>query len=762
MNLAALIDEIRAEPDYAGQILHLRDAPPRTATYAEFPPGLNAEVVAVLQRLGIAQFYSHQAAAVEAALRGEHVTVVSGTASGKTLTYLVPIAHALAASGTSRALLIYPTKALAQDQLRKLKDFGAGELFTAATYDGDTPQSQRRAIKKQAHVVLSNPDMLHIGMLPYHHTWSDFFANLKYVVLDEVHTYRGVFGSHTANVLRRLRRVAAHYGAQPQFLCCSATIGNPRELTEQLTGQAMTLIDQDGSPQGRRTFVFWNPPVIEKVTGRRRSGNLEAAELMARLVRHEVRHITFTLARSQAELILRYVRDLLSEAGLQDKVMAYRGGYLPKERRATEKQLFSGELLGVTATTALELGVDIGGLDAVIMTGYPGTIASTWQQAGRAGRGRQDALAVLIGLSGAVHQYVVHNPEYLLAGRSERAVVDPNNTFIRASHLLCAAYELPVDDADRRYFGEDMEALLEILGAAGYLAHRRRWYWVDPDGYPAADVSIRSASGAAFNILEAGPERLLGTIDAASAQRLAHPGAVYLHTGQTYLVEDLDLEHRVARVAAADVDYYTRPMVMSDVRRQEVLETRAASPRLGLDLTGLEVRGQVTGYRKVRQVTEQELETVDLDLPVDTYETTGVWLLPRGDGLTPDEEPLDPAGALHALEHVLIGLLPLFVSCEPQDVGGVSSPLHPDVSSPAICLYDGFPGGVGLAQAILEAIPELLGGAAQRIADCPCADGCPGCVQQPACGSMNRPLSKSGALRLARHWLAGLTENRGT
>lgn len=754
MDFGALLDEIRNDSDYAGQIVHVRQAgglPPR---YADLPTGLSATVAEMLRARGIERLYSHQAAAVAAALDGDNVTTVSGTASGKTLTYLLPILEAIQRRGTSRALLIYPTKALAQDQLRKLQEFGAGKLFTAATYDGDTPSAQRRSIKQQAHVVLTNPDMLHVGILPYHHTWADFLRNLAYVVLDEVHTYRGVFGAHTANVMRRLRRIAQHYGASPQFVCCSATIGNPRQLVEKLIGLPCRLVDDDGAPKGRKWFVFWNPPIIEKLTGRRRSGNLEAADLMARLVRRGIRHLTFTLARSQAELILRYVRDRLQESGQGDAVMAYRGGYLPAERREIERRLFTGELLGVTATTALELGVDIGGLDAVLMAGYPGSIASTWQQAGRAGRGQQDALAVLIGLSGAIHQYVVNNPDYLLEARNEHVVLDPENALIRAGHLLCAAYELPLDAHDKAFFGEDMEDTLQILAEGGYLAHRGKWYWLDPDLYPAAEISIRSASGTAYSIVLSPSGELLATMDAASAPRMVHPGAIYLHAGQTYLVEDLDVENKVARVSPADVDYYTTPLTVSEVRRLEVQEHSELRAGLQLELADIEVRTQVIGYTRVRQVTEQQLGSENLDLPADTYETVGLWFLPQPRGLPGDpDSSVDLAGALHALEHALIALLPLFVPCDPHDVGGVSSPLHPEVSGPAICIYDGYPGGVGIVRAAYERVAELLQAAVDRLATCPCQDGCPGCIQQPSCGSMNRPLSKSGALAIASHWL---------
>ncbi|MGE5530539.1 MAG: DEAD/DEAH box helicase [Bacteroidota bacterium] len=811
MNPEALLAEIRAREDYAGQIIHLRERPARGATYAGTQEPLHEAVQQVLDDLGIRQLYSHQARAVDAAMAGENVCTVSGTASGKTLTYVLPIMDAIHRRGTSRALLIYPTKALAQDQLRKLKDFGAGSLFVADTYDGDTPQPRRRLIKREAQVVLTNPDMLHLGMLPYHHTWSEFFRNLEYVVLDEVHTYRGIFGSHTANIMRRLRRISAHYGSHPRFICCSATIANPGELSERLTGLPMTVVEDDGAPRGRKVIAFWNPPVVDKLTGKRRSGNLEAADLMSLLVRRQVRNITFTLARAQAELILRYTRDKLSEEHLDEKIMAYRGGYLPAERREIERRLFDGDLLGVTATTALELGVDIGGLEAVVMAGYPGTISSTWQQMGRAGRAQEDSLAVLIGLSGAMHQYVVQNPDYLVGAGSEKTIIDPENSFILAAHLLCAAYELPVADKDTDLFGAKTPDILDILGDAGYITRRSKWYWTDPELYPAKEVSIRSASGSGYDIQNVADGTLLGTMDAQSAQRMVHKGAVYLHAGQTYIVEELDLEARVAKVKLAEVDYYTQPLVYSEVRRLEDGETRQAGP-LQLGLGPVSVRSQVTGYQMIRQMTEQALGSETLDMPMESYDTVGLWLLPTAEALAAASEPsdcragtcappgtdgtpgdgaaqvralqdgereedgqmragkpavqavvvpIDVAGALHAIEHVMIMLLPLVVACDAHDVGGISSPMHPDFNGPVICLYDGYPGGVGIAQAAFDQVRKLLEASAYTIENCGCEVGCPACVQQATCGSMNRPLDKCGALELLRRWLAAwpATEN---
>ncbi len=757
MDFAAFIQELDDRRGSAARLAHLCTLPAREASFAELAHTLNPTVQGIVDRLGIERLWSHQAEAVDLALDGHNVVVVSGTASGKTLCYTLPIAQRIYERPASRALLVYPTKALAQDQLRRLADFGAGEAFIAATYDGDTPRNQRRKVKREAQVVLTNPDMLHVGILPYHHTWADFFRSLTYVVLDEVHTYRGVFGSNTANIIRRLRRIAAHYGSRPQFICCSATIANPAELCLALTGLEHKLVDHDGAPHGSKVFALWNPPVIEAKTGKRRSANLEASDLMAALARSHVRHICFAVARTQAELMLTYAKKALEGSGLEHKLMAYRGGYLPAERREIERKLFEGELLGVTSTSALEVGVDIGGLDAVVMAGYPGSVASTWQQAGRAGRGKQEALAVLVAMAGGINQYLLEHPEYLLGSASERAVIDPYNRFILGGHLLCAAYELAIRDADSALFGEQMEEILEVLAEHRYVTRRSAWYWIDPETYPAACISIRSASGAGYDIVCVhGPDgdRLLGTMDDASAFRMIHQGAVYLHGGETYLVESLDLERRVAHVVRKDVDYYTVPMVAAEVRLGRADETRPLPVGGKLSLGAVSVKSAVIGYARRKQVTEQDLGQYDLQLPPSTYETMGLWFaVPPQDV---DELVInghDLLGSLHALEHALIQLLPLFALCDAHDVGGASSPSHPDLGGPGLFLHDGYPGGVGICEAAFDRIQELLAAVADRIAACPCADGCPSCVQTHDCGSFNRPLDKGGALLLARRWL---------
>lgn len=757
MDPLRFLNEITHEKEYRDQLEHLRVIPARQAEYADLAHELHPRVQRILDNLGIKRLYSHQVEAIDAALDGENTVVVTGTSSGKTFTYLVPLAEKLARRPASRALLLYPTKALAQDQLRKLAEFGAGDAFTAETYDGDTPRSLRRQIRRQAQVILTNPDMLHIGILPYHSTWASFFRNLEYIVLDEVHTYRGIFGAHTANVIRRLRRIARHYGADPQFICCSATIGNPEHLARELTGVDAHLIDRDGAPAGRRVMGWWNPPLASELTGERRSSNSEAAKLIAAMAREDIRSITFTLSRTTTELLLRYARDLLAEDGLSSKIMAYRGGYLPEQRRDIERRLFDGELLAVASTTALELGVDIGGLDAVLMLGYPGSIASVWQQAGRAGRSGRDSLAILIAVGGGIHQYLMRHPEYLLTTGVEQVAIDPYNEFVVGSHLLCAAYELPIEAHECGQFGPKAPQILELLTQERYLMRRNdKWYWTFPEHYPAGAVSIRSISGAPYNVVIHGTDELLATEDADSAMRTLHQGAIYMHAGETYRVVTLDLEKRTASVVKDEVRYYTRPMIASKVEPRTELE-HVASGALDISYGMVSITSQVTGYRRISQSRHRELEVVELDLPSTEFETTGIWLS--------DENALemclaggfDIAGSLHALEHSMIGLLPLFAMCDQRDAAGASEPVHHQTGRPTIFIYDGYPGGVGIARMVYFRLGELLTACAETLESCPCEDGCPACVQSPFCGSNNEPLDKCGAAALARHWASLVT-----
>jgi len=758
--IEAFLEELATGADYRGQIQHLEIIPARPARYDELDVQLSPRVEAILDNLGLDRLYRHQVDAIKQVFAGKNVVIAAGTASGKTLCYTVPLAQAIHEDPTTRAILVYPTKALAQDQLNKLSDFGAGEVFTANTYDGDTPQSLRRRIRQHAQVILTNPDMLHMAICPYHESWADFLGHLKYVVLDEVHTYRGVFGSHTANVLRRLRRIAQYHGAEPQFICSSATVGNPGEHCQRLVGLDFEVVSGDTSARGRRFFVFWNPPLLEPDSGQRRSGNMEAAKLTVALARRGIRTLTFTQARQQAELILQYMRELAGDERLSERLMAYRGGYLPEQRREIEQQLFSGDLLAVAATSALELGVDIGSLDAVVMTGYPGSISSAWQQVGRAGRGQEDSLAVLVALPGGIDQYVIEHPGYLLDAVQERVLINPDNRFILGQHLLCAAYELPLAEDDECFFGPQMPTILQTLEKHNYLRKRRRWHWAgDVDIYPPAEVNIRSTAGGGFEIIDASRDELLGTIDETSVYWIAYPGAVYLHQGEDYLVTGLDLQSHRITVEPTDVEYYTRTMEIDDVDVIEAYARRQLAGSGQISLGEVNVHNQVVGYRKFQRESGQQCGSEKLNLPAQDFETIGMWLtLNEAAAQMLAVHKCHPMGSLHALEHALVALLPLFSLCEAHDIGGVSYSYHKALDSGGVFIYDGYPGGVGICEEAYYRAEEVLGAVYERITSCPCEAGCPSCIQSPSCGDDNQPLDKAGAALLAQLWVTGRIE----
>ncbi len=752
MDFTGYLSDLRRAPFYKGQITHVQRIPARPARYGTLERPLHPQLQAKLSAQGIACLFSHQAEAVNAARDGEHVTVVTATASGKTLCYNLPVIDAVLEAPTSRAFYLFPTKALAQDQLGKLNDYGLFPTVRFATYDGDTPTDERRYVKKGAHIVLTNPDMLHLGILPYHTTWSAFLANLKYVVVDEMHTYRGVFGAHVAHILRRLRRICAFYGADPQFLCCSATIANPDELTERLTGvDNPIIVDQNGAPSGPRTFVFWNPPFIDQDQAVRRSANMEATSLFTDLVAQNVRNITFAKARKSAELILRYARNTFerTEPHLCSRITSYRAGYTIKERRQIEQGLFSGKIIGVTSTNALELGVDVGGLDATVMTGYPGTIASTWQQAGRAGRSGEESLSILVAMDNPLDQFLMRNPDYFFGRPHEKAVVDSNNRRILAQHLLCASYERAITWQDLPRFGPNAKAVLDTLEEERKVFYRgQKWHFGGGD-YPAAAVNIRSASEGAFRILdEEHNGRLIGTVESNLAFKTVHPGAIYLHLGETYLVERLDIAAKTAYARPVEANYYTEArenshiLILDTRQERELGHTRAFFGEVV-------VTNRVVGFRRKKLYSDEVLEIEDLELPEQTFETEAFWFTVPSDMMQIlVREGVQLGGSIHAVEHAAIGMMPLLSTCDRWDVGGVSHPDHPDTGLPTIFIYDGYPGGVGIAEATYASLRELLGATHALITDCVCADGCPSCVQSPKCGNNNEPLDKNGAQRL--------------
>jgi DEAD/DEAH box helicase domain-containing protein len=677
------------------------------------------------------------------------VAVTTSTGSGKTLCYNLPVLESLHNDPTGRALYLFPTKALAQDQIRNLTNLtqSAGLNLVSGTYDGDTPRSARARIRKAVSILLTNPDMLHVGILPNHRMWSHFLANLRFVILDEAHAYRGVFGSHVACVLRRLRRLCRRYGSDPRFICCSATIANPWEHVATLTGLPPVVVAEDGSPHGARDFVLWNPPFVDEKKSAHRSANVEASRLFTELVSHGLRNITFTKARRVTELILHYSREMLErqEPDLVPMVKSYRAGYLPRERREIERDLFDGKLLGVTATTALELGVDIGALDATVLVGYPGTVASTWQQAGRSGRGIRDALSVLIGLDNALDQYFMRHPEQLFGRTPENALLDPGNLYVLCGHLPCAAFEMPLTSGDEEIFGGGFALAVGDLVERGELEPRGgRWHYPSSD-YPAERVSIRAVSRENYLLLDESEGSLLEEIDSATAFRRIHPGAVYLHQGECYVISELDLRARVARARLVDSEYYTQPRETSELW----IVSCSRQERLGKTLAcygQVEVTEQVVGFRRKQLFSDVVLDEQDLDLPPRSFVTSALWFdVPPAAEERVRREGFDFQGGLHAVEHAAIGILPLFAMCDRQDIGGLSTPHHPVTRRPQVFLYDGFPGGVGISEKGFELLPELWGATLRTVEECPCETGCPSCIHSPKCGNNNEPLDKAAA-----------------
>jgi DEAD/DEAH box helicase domain-containing protein len=727
------------------ELAHLEEVPARDAILAPLPEGLHPRVRETLASQGVDALYAHQAEAWEAAARGEHFVVTTGTASGKTLAFNLPVLDALAREPKQRALYLYPTKALAQDQLRALGSFRLPKL-RAAIYDGDTAADRRWQVRKWANLILSNPDMLHVGVLPHHDRWGDVLTNLAYVIVDEAHVYRGVFGSHVANVLRRLRRLARVYGADPQFLLASATIANPGELATRLLGVETTVIGDDAAPRAERTVALWNPPLTDEELGLRASALGEASKLMADLVERGLRTLCFAKSRRAAELIHRFTADRLGD---DSQLSPYRAGYTPQQRREIERRLLEGELLGVSATNALELGIDVGLLDCVISVGFPGTVASLRQQWGRAGR-RGHGLAVLVASEDALDQYFMREPRALLGRRVEAAILDHENPRVLDGHVRAAAFEAPLDDRDREVLGD---AALERAAVLPELKHTKAGYvWAGRD-YPAARVSLRSTGPESFTIVEGTSGTVLGIAERERAFTTVHEGAIYLHLGESYRVRALDLENRTALVEPFTGDYYTQAKTETTTA---IVEPRRSDRRLGVELTfgSVVVTDQVVGYQKKSIQSQESLELVPLELPQTEFETEAVWFLPEAwmlEGLAQMPRLL---GSLHAAEHSLIALLPLWAMCDRWDIGGLSTNLHFQTGRPTIFVYDGHSGGVGIAERGFDVFEGWTEDTAKLLRGCPCERGCPSCVQSPKCGNLNEPLDKAGALTLLDRMLA--------
>ncbi len=786
MEVEPFLERIRQDPRYAGQLEHIEVLPARAGRFAEPDQPLGDELRRLLGARGIERLYSHQAQALDAARAGDDLVVVTGTASGKTLCYNLPILERCLADSEARALYLFPTKALAQDQLKGLlewtsSDTECGGRIRPGVYDGDTPTAQRRRIKAEANLVLSNPDMLHASILPYHPKWNRFFEALRFVVLDEVHSYRGILGAHVAAVLRRLQRVCAHYGSRPVFLAASATIANPGELVSRLTSRDVRVIDDDGAPRGRKVFALWNPCPLGQDQLARRSATDDAVWLMTEAMQCDAQSLAFTRTRQAAELVNRYVQDHFRahRSPLSARMRAYRGGYLPEERRQIEQQLFAGRLRGVAATNALELGIDIGSLDVALLIQYPGTIASTWQQAGRSGRRHDESLAVLLAGNDPVDQYLLRHPDYFFTQSPEHAVVDPENPYVLARHLQAAAFELPLDEQAALDFGRSAPRIAELLSDDEKLARLDGKYYFCGGQNPAQQISLRHMSDNTFSIVlrsrpgaderhvarpseeterwrpdrdgrRARDHAVIANVDAISAPELVYPQAVYLHNGESYFVRELDLVGKVAYVERHEMDYYTQAILESNVRitaaRQHAAlsggmdgdvgaadmhrETVEDSSPATLGLGDVDVSWKTVAFKKIKFGTRENIGFGPVDIPAQNLPTTACWLTPSGTiraGLK--QEGLRPGEALCGLRNLAVVALPLVAMCDSRDISGVVD--SKNLGQPTMILYDRYPGGLGYCEKGFHHMPALLEICHALVSECGCEDGCPGCVGLP-------------------------------
>ena len=749
---ATLLDQLLRDPSRRDCLTHVEQVPPRPARVAEWPSWVPDLLRARLEHAGVARPWTHQASAAELAWQGSPVVVATGTASGKSLAYLLPVLSAAIESDTT-ALYLSPTKALASDQLRAIRQLVLTQV-RAAAYDGDTPPQERDWVRAHANVVLTNPDMLHHSLLPSHQRWSAFYKRLRFVVVDECHGYRGVFGSHVAAVLRRLQRVAERYGSAPVFILASATVSDPGETAKRLLGRDVQEVTDDGSPRGGLQFALWEPPLSE-ITGEngapvRRSATAEAGSLLADLVVEGVRTVAFVRSRRAAESVALSAKRAVAPVAddLPQRIAAYRAGYLAEERRELERALQDGRILGLASTNALELGVDVSGLDAVLIAGWPGTRASLWQQAGRAGRSGRAALAVLVARDDPLDTFVVHHPSSVFGRPVEAAVLDPDNPYVLAPHLCAAASELPLSEADLERFGSSARTVVDDLVRRGLLRRRPAgWYWTKRErAHDLAD--LRGTGGPPVRIVETGTGRLLGHVDAAASHATVHRGAVYLHQGEAYVVDSLDVEDAVALVHRDNPEFSTQARDLTDITIANTSRSRRAGGG-AVHFGTVDVTNPVVSFPRRIISTGEVLGEEPLDLPPRQLRTRATWwtldvatIAASGVGAA------DLAGAAHAAEHASIGLLPLFATCDRWDIGGVSTALHPDTGELTVFVYDGHPGGAGFAERGFARVDEWLSATRTAIAACECEHGCPSCVQSPKCGNGNEPLDKAGAVAL--------------
>lgn len=731
MNIDQLVEYIQQDNRFMDNITYWKTIEAKEAVFAPFPNFLESEIIKVLKKRGINRLYLHQALTMDLVDQDKNVVIVTPTASGKTLCYNLPVLNEIFKNDDARALYLFPTKALSQDQVSELHEMITllDRDIKTYTYDGDTPTTARKAIRQAGHIVVTNPDMLHSGIMPHHTKWVKLFENLKYIVIDEMHTYRGVFGSHMANVIRRLKRICRFYGSDPRFICCSATIANPKELAQRIIEEPVELIDQNGAPGGKKHLIFYNPPLVNRELGIRRSSLLETRRIGGQLMTNGIQSIIFARSRLMVEVLVTYLKDVVKDKlGSSKEIRGYRGGYLPTERRQIEKGLRSGQILGVVSTNALELGIDIGSLETAIMCGYPGNIASTWQQAGRAGRRSSTSMAILVASSSPLDQYIIQHPEYFLGSSPESGLVSPNNLYILLSHIKCAAFELPFEDGEE--FGVDtLGEILAYLEEQKVLRHvGNRWYWMT-DNFPANAISLRSASDENFIIIDITKpvHRVIGETDSFSAPMLLHEEAIYIHEGIQFQVEKLDFEEKKAYVKRVDVDYYTDANLAVDLKVLDVFEEGEEIDGLGKAYGEVMVTSMVTMFKKIKFNTHENLGWGKVHLPEMEMHTTACWFcIPER--VTEQFSQDDLQNGLMGIANVLGQICPIYLMCDTRDINVIYHTRSPFTRMPTLYIYDSHPGGVGFSQKIYEIYRDIFDKCREIIQNCTCSEGCPSCI----------------------------------
>ncbi|PEU60292.1 ATP-dependent helicase [Priestia megaterium] len=744
-NLQEVMDILQTNPSYQQNIVHWHTIEEKEAKTAPFPASLHTKLRQALENRGIGSLYTHQKTAFDLATAKKNVVAVTPTASGKTLCYNLPVLQSIMENDQARALYLFPTKALAQDQKSELNEI-IEEMevpINSYTYDGDTPANIRQKVRKAGHIVITNPDMLHSAILPHHTKWVSLFENLKYIVIDELHTYRGVFGSHVANVIRRLKRICRYYGSNPIFICTSATIANPKELAEHLTGAHVMLVDNNGAPSGRKHFIFYNPPIVNKPLNIRRSATLEVRNIAGEFLKNKIQTIVFARSRVRVEIILTYLQELVKNQLQNKSIQGYRGGYLPKQRREIERGLREGSIYGVVSTNALELGVDIGQLQVCVMTGYPGTVASAWQQAGRAGRRHGEAVIVMIASSSPFDQYMIQHPDYFFSRNPETARINPDNLVILVDHLKCASYELPFKQGET-FDGVEIEDVLEFLQEERVIHFSGdKWYWMN-DSFPAHNISLRSASQENVVIIDQSDVanvKVIGEMDRFSAMTLLHDEAIYLHQGIQYQVEYLDWDEKKAYVREVDVDYFTDANLAVNLKVLEADKERMERT-YSIGYGDVMVSAMATIFKKIKFETHENIGSGPISLPEEELHTNAVWLSFEKEQFNESEQRLEQA--LISVANALQSIAPLMVMCDPSDLHVVPQIKAVHNEQPTIFLYDRYPGGIGLSDKVYEQMNDVLNQTNQLIVNCSCESGCPSCIGMEAQGEY----AKSDALVL--------------